>query len=47
MNVKFICGCGLENLNTEDWFCHFKERGFLNGLKNLLLTKIVISWRAL
>lgn len=34
MRVRFICKCGLENYNTNDWLCHWKhgtirENGFL------------------
>ena len=27
--VHFICGCGLENTNLEDWLAHWKHG--LNG----------------
>ena len=40
MKLYFKCGCGDYNYNWNDWFCHFKFRGFKRGLKNLLLTKI-------
>ena len=38
--MKFICGCGVENVNNNDWFCHFRWAGFWNGVKNLLFTSI-------
>ena len=43
MRISFVCGCGLENYNFEDWLCHFRHRGFKRGLALLLTTKIVLG----
>jgi hypothetical protein len=43
MKIIIVCGCGSRNYNLNDWTCHFKQKGFLNGMKNLLLTEIKIN----
>lgn len=44
MHIHFICGCGLENYNWEDWISHYKHgRGLWRSLVLLAKTKIVIS----
>lgn len=43
MKLYFKCGCGLYNYNLNDWLCHFKRRGFICGMRNLLSTKITFK----
>jgi len=42
MKIDFVCGCGVKNYNLEDWVCHFRSRGFWRGIRNLMLTKVVL-----
>ena len=44
MRIRFRCGCGGINYNRKDWLCHFKYRGFWNGLKNLIKTHPIIQF---
>lgn len=54
MKIKFICNCGLENCNLEDWLSHWKHgtvRKFgilanypkLRAIYHFCKTKIVIE----
>ena len=40
MKIQFRCGCGGINYVWRDWVCHFRYRGLVNGMKNLLLTRV-------
>jgi len=40
--LRFVCGCGQENHNLEDWLAHWKYgvHGKLHAVKLFLTTRI-------
>jgi len=42
MRIRFVCGCGLENYNRNDWTCHWKHglHGKWRAVVLFLKTKI-------